>query len=52
MSDPHALLGETLRSLKHNVPAHSRVREIGYMVNIIDTQITDAEYTEISHGKQ
>lgn len=49
MSDPHAVLGETLRSLKHDVPAHSRVREIEYIVNIIDTQITDAEYTEISH---
>ena len=43
MSDPQALLGETLRSLKHKVPALSRVREIGYMVNIIDPHITDAE---------
>lgn len=49
MSDPHALLGETLRSLKHKVPAHSRVREIGYMVNITDSQITATEYTEVSH---
>lgn len=49
VSDPCVLLGETLRSLKHKVPAHSRVREIGYMVNITDPQITDAEYTEISH---
>lgn len=44
ISDPHALLGEILISLKCKLPAHSTwVWGVGCMGSVIDTQITDAE---------